>query len=189
MLHPYLLYNKGAASYLIRAQEGELSGLIPRVEERLLEVEPNRLIQYVQTQEYIVDRIYANDYATMVILTVVMVLMIIITGLGIVGLASFSVSQRTQQIGTRRALGARKRDILRYFFLENLMLTTIGVTVGGVMTYLLSYLLVTQFGGERLDVLYYPGGVAILYILGFIAVFGPARRATSIPPAMATRAV
>ena len=188
MLHPHVEYS-GKVNYLIRAEQGQLSAIMPEVERALLEAEPNRLISSVYTQEEILGRSFAQDRATLVILLVVMVLMMVITGLGIVGLASFSVSQRTRQIGTRRALGARRRDILRYFLLENVILTSIGVLLGGLMTYMLSYLLLTQFGGERLDPMYYPFGVIILYVLGLIAVFAPARRAASIPPAIATRTV
>jgi putative ABC transport system permease protein len=188
MLQPYVEYS-GRVNYLIRTEPGSQAFAIQEVERVLLEAEPHRLINRVFTQQEILARSYANDRATMIILVTVMVMMIVITGLGIVGLASFSVAQRTRQIGTRRALGARKRDILRYFFLENLLLTTIGVLIGGVFTYLLSYLLSTQFGGESLDPAYYPTGVVILYMLGIFAVFAPARRAASIPPAIATRTV
>ena len=188
MLQPYVEYD-GRASYLIRAEEGQLSSVMPEVESALLRTDSDRLISSVYTQEEVLARSYSNDRATLVILVIVMCLMIGITGLGIVGLASFSVSQRTRQIGTRRALGARKRDVLRYFVVENLLLTSIGVVLGGVFTYMLSYLLLTQFGGDRLDPLYYPGGVVILYVLGLIAVLGPAQKAASIPPAIATRTI
>ena len=188
MLHPYVIY-KDRAIYLVRTEPGLLASIMPEVEASLLASDPNRLIQSVYTQQEILDRSYANDHATMVILSVVMVLMVIITGLGIVGLASFSVSQRTRQIGTRRALGARKRDILRYFFIENILLTTMGVVLGGVLTYVVNYVLSTEFGGDKLDFSYYPSGVLILYVLGLVAVFGPARRASMIAPAIATRTV
>jgi putative ABC transport system permease protein len=188
ILHPYMIYDR-SAKYLVRAEDGMLSSVIPEVEKLLLETDPNRLIRSTYTQVEILQRAYSNDYATMVILTVVMFLMLIITGLGIVGLASFSVKQRTRQIGTRRALGARRRDILRYFFVENLLLTTMGVILGAVLTYAVNYILSTEFGGERLAVHYFPAGVVILYVLGLIAVYGPAQKATSIPPAIATRTV
>jgi putative ABC transport system permease protein len=188
MLHPHIEYSS-KIHYLIRAKQGRLLEIMPEVERALLEAEPNRLISSVYTQEEILSRSFAQDRAMLVILLVVIVMMMLITGFGIVGLASFSVSQRTRQIGTRRALGARRRDILRYFFLENILLTTIGVVIGGLMTYMLSYLLLTQFGGKPLDPMYYPFGVLILYVLGLVAVFAPAQRAASIPPAIATRNV
>ena len=188
MLHPYMLYETGAR-YLVRAEPGQRAAAMAEVERVLLEAEPNRLLRSVYTQDEILKFSFSNDYATMIILLVVMGLMLLITGLGIVGLASFSVRQRTRQIGTRRALGARKRDILRYFLVENVLLTTLGVLVGGFLTYGLNFLLASQFGGERLGIQYFPGGVFILYLLGMIAVLGPARRASAIAPAIATRTV
>ncbi|MFT7132613.1 MAG: putative ABC transport system permease protein [Cyclobacteriaceae bacterium] len=188
MLQPYLIY-RSRASYLVRAEDGLLSSIMPQVEAALLESEPNRLISRMLTQSEVLERSYANDYATVVVLIVVMGLMLLITGLGIVGLASFSVRQRTRQIGTRRALGAKKRDILRYFITENIILTTLGVILGGALTYLVNYLLSTHFGSEQLDPRYLPSGMILVYLLGLIAVFGPAHKAASIPPAIATRTV
>jgi putative ABC transport system permease protein len=188
MLQPYLIY-RSRASYLVRAEDGLLSSIMPQVEAALLESEPNRLISRVLTQSEVLERSYANDYATVVVLIVVMGLMLLITGLGIVGLASFSVRQRTRQIGTRRALGAKKRDILRYFITENILLTTLGVILGGALTYLVNYLRATHFGSEQLDPRYLPSGMILVYLLGVIAVFGPAHKAASIPPAIATRTV
>jgi putative ABC transport system permease protein len=188
MLQPYLIYRIGT-SYLVRAEDGLLSSIMPQVEAALLESEPNRLISRILTQSEVLERSYANDYATVVVLIVVMGLMLLITGLGIVGLASFSVRQRTRQIGTRRALGAKKSDILRYFITENILLTTLGVILGGALTYLVNYLLATHFGSEQLDPRYLPSGMILVYLLGLIAVFGPAHKAASIPPAIATRTV
>ena len=188
MLQPYLIY-RSRASYLVRAEDGLLSSIMPQVEAALLKSEPNRLISRMLTQSEVLERSYANDYATVVVLIVVMGLMLLITGLGIVGLASFSVRQRTRQIGTRRALGAKKSDILRYFITENILLTTLGVILGGALTYLVNYLLATHFGSEQLDPRYLPSGMILVYLLGLIAVFGPAHKAASIPPAIATRTV
>jgi len=188
MLQPYLIY-RSRTSYLVRAEDGLLSSIMPQVEAALLESEPNRLISRMLTQSEVLERSYANDYATVVVLIVVMGLMLLITGLGIVGLASFSVRQRTRQIGTRRALGAKKRDILRHFIIENILLTTLGVILGAALTYLVNYLLATHFGSEQLDPRYLPSGMILVYLLGLIAVFGPAHKAASIPPAIATRTV
>ncbi len=188
MLHPYVMYND-AVNYLIRTQDGQLASTIPQVEEILLKSDANRLIRLIQTQADVVNNSFSKDYATVIVLTTVMFLMVLITGLGIVGLASFSVKQRTRQIGTRRALGARRKDILRYFFVENLLLTTMGVVLGAIFTYLLNYVLSTAFAGERLDSQYLLSGIVVVYFLGLIAVLGPAKKASAIPPAIATRTV
>ena len=65
-----------------------------------------------------------------VTLSTVTGLVLVFSSLGIFGLATFNVNTRTRQIGTRRAVGARRRDIVRYFLTENWMITTLGVVVG-----------------------------------------------------------
>ena len=112
-----------------------------------------------------------------------------ITGLGIVGLASFSVNRRTKQIGTRRALGATKRDILRYFLVENFVITTFGVVLGGAMTIGFNVWLTEAMSLPKIDLYYVPIGMGVLWIIGQLAVLGPARRACAVPPAVATRTV
>ena len=76
---------------------------------------------------------YASDSLMAVTLSVVTGLVLIFSALGIFGLATFNVNTRTRQIGTRRAVGARKRDIVSYFMAENWMVTTLGVVVGCVL--------------------------------------------------------
>ena len=81
-----------------------------------------------------------------------------IAALGIFGLAAFNVSTRTKQIGTRRAIGARRLDIVRYFLIENWLITTVGVLVGCVLALLLGFWLSTTFELPRLKLYYLVGG-------------------------------
>ena len=104
-------------------------------------------------------------------------------------LRCFVVRHRTKQIGTRRAIGARKIDIIRYFLVENWLMTTMGVVLGTVLTVALNYVLVTQYSLTRLDPAYIPIGILTLWGLGLLAVLGPARKAAGIAPAVATRTV
>jgi putative ABC transport system permease protein len=104
-------------------------------------------------------------------------------------LASFTVNQRTRQIGTRRALGAKKRDILRYFLLENVMLTTVGVVLGSALAYGTHLFLFSIMHIPKMSFALIPFGVVVLYVLGIVAVIGPALRATAVPPAVASRTV
>jgi putative ABC transport system permease protein len=124
-----------------------------------------------------------------VTLSVVTGLVLIFSALGIFGLATFNVSTRTRQIGTRRAVGARKRDIVSYFMAENWMITSCGVAVGCAMALGVGYWLSNQFGLPRLDLYYLVGGVAGLWIIGQLAAWQPALRAAKVSPAMATRNV
>src|SRR5690606_32351565 len=109
--------------------------------------------------------------------------------MGIVGLAVFSINRRRKQIGTRRALGATRAEILRYFLLENAMITGLGVIAGAVLTIGFNIFLVQTFNMPRIDWYYTPLGMLALLLVGQLAVIGPSRGAANITPALATRSV
>ena len=121
------------------------------------------------------------------LLLTVIVSLLVVTALGIVGLASFWVQQRTKQIGIRRALGATKGQILRYFQTENFLLATVGIALGMLLAYAINQVLMSKYELDRLPLYYLPVGALALWLLGQVAVFAPARRAASVPPAIATR--
>ena len=123
------------------------------------------------------------------LLVAVCIALLVVTALGIVGLASFWVQQRTKQIGVRRALGATRGQILRYFQTENFLLATLGIVLGMMLAYGINQLLMGKYELPRLPALYLPIGAVVLWLLGQLAVFGPARRAAAVPPAVATRTV
>jgi putative ABC transport system permease protein len=114
--------------------------------------------------------------------------MLTVTAFGIVGLASFWVQQRTRMIGTRRALGATRGQILRYFQLENFILSGVGIVLGLAGAMGLSLLLMTHYELPRLPWIYLPLGALVLWLLGQLAVLAPARRAAALPPVVALRA-
>ncbi|KAF1704419.1 ABC transporter permease [Pseudoxanthomonas suwonensis] len=123
------------------------------------------------------------------LLAIVCVALLLITALGIIGLASFWVQQRTKQIGIRRALGATSGQILRYFQTENFLLATIGIGLGMLLAFAINQVLMGRYELARLPLYYLPTGAVLLWLLGQLAVYAPARRAASIPPATATRSV
>ncbi len=175
--------------YIVRTEPGRRDEVMVGVEEALAASNRTRLIRNVMTLEEMAARSYRGDRAVAVVLIVAIVLLLIITGLGIVGLASFTVRQRTKQIGTRRAIGARKRDIIRYFLTENWLMTTIGIIIGTALTIAINISLSNLFDLARLDYWYLVGGMALLWLLGLLAVTGPARRASRVSPAIASRTV
>ena len=133
------------------------------------------------------SRYFANDREMIGLLLLVNGLLLLITALGIVGLTSFWVGQRTRQIGVRRALGATRGQVLRYFQVENFLLTGSGIALGLGLAFGLNQWLMTHYELARLPLAYLPLGALILWLLGQIAVLEPARRAASVPPAIATR--
>jgi putative ABC transport system permease protein len=177
------------ARYVVRAEPGRRDALIAEVEQKLSNSNPNRAISWVRSHTQIKERSYRADSRMVAFLSVLIALMISVTALGIVGLASFLVSVRRKQIGTRRAVGARRIDIIRYFMVENWLLTTGGVVAGTVLAFAFGQWLSSAYALPRLPPLYVAGGVVVLWILGQLAAFVPARRAAAIPPAIATRTV
>jgi putative ABC transport system permease protein len=174
-------------SYLIRTQPGTLNDTLNTVQEKLSTSTSGRLIRRVRTMQQIYDRSYQQDSGMITILTSIMIILTIITALGIVGLASFSVNRRKKQIGTRRALGASRHNIVRYFMIENFIVSAIGVVLGAILTIGLNIILVQYFSLDAIEWYYIPISMISLCLVGQIAVLGPAQKASGISPATATR--
>ncbi|MEZ5461317.1 ABC transporter permease [Dokdonella sp.] len=175
--------------YLVRAEPGRRDEVLKAVEQKMAETNTSRIIGKMRTMEETRQEAYAGDRAMAIILGVVIVALLGITALGIVGMASFWVAQRTRQIGTRRALGASRKNILRYFQTENFIITTLGLVVGAVLAYAFSLWMMQTYQSPRLPWYYVPVGFICLWALGQLAVLGPAMRASRVPPAVATRSV
>jgi len=177
------------SKYVIRTEPGLRDSLLPVIEQKLAESNRMRVINSIRTLEELAARSYRFDRGMAIILTLVITLLVGLTALVVVGLSSFHVTQRTKQIGTRRALGATRAHIIREFMLENWLVTTAGAALGVVLTVAVAWWLETAFELPRLDWRYLPAGVGILWILSSLAVVEPARRAASVPPAVATRSI
>ncbi|WP_303636836.1 MULTISPECIES: ABC transporter permease [Stenotrophomonas] len=149
--------------------------------------DPNRLVREKLTYEEQRADYFKNDRAMVGLLVTVCVALLVVTALGIVGLASFWVQQRSKQIGIRRALGATRGQVLRYFQTENFLLATLGIVLGMLAAYAINLALMNMYELPRMPLMYLPLGAVLLWVLGQIAVFGPARRAAAVPPAVATR--
>ena len=175
--------------YIVRTEAGMRNELMPIIEQRLGDSNRQRVVKHVRSLESLAARSYRSDRGMAIILSIVIGMLIGITALVIVGLSSFHVAQRTKQIGTRRALGATRGDIIREFLLENWLVTTTGAVLGVVLTAVVAYWLETTFELPRLNWLYLPAGIGVLWLLSSLAVIEPARRAASVPPAVATRSV
>ncbi|HEV7609181.1 MAG TPA: FtsX-like permease family protein [Steroidobacteraceae bacterium] len=175
--------------YIVRAAPGELNRVMTATEIALRKRDPNRVIGKLRKMSDDKQRSYSGDSLVAVTLSVVTGLVLIFSSLGIFGLATFNVNTRTRQIGTRRAVGARKRDIVRYFMTENWFVTTLGVVTGCGLAMAAGYYLSTQYGLERLDLYYLIAGVIGLWVVGQLAAWQPSLKAAKVSPAMATRSV
>lgn len=189
LLAPVRMTNAQDGYYIVRAEAGQLQRVIREAESALRASSSTPVLLKTVTVAEDRARRYKGDRALSWMLVGVSLLLLLVTASGIVGMASLWVNQRRKQIGVRRALGARRVDILRYFLLENFMITSVGVGSGLLMALGLNALLVAQLGMERLPLGYLATGCATLWTLGLAAVYGPAWRAASISPATATRSI
>jgi putative ABC transport system permease protein len=173
-------------SYVVRTRPGAQLATMREVERRLREAEPLRVITDLKTFSETRRDAYRANRALTAILLAVSLLLVAITALGIAGLASYWVAQRQRMIGVRRALGARRLDILAYFHAENLLIVSVGVLVGIGLALGLNTLLL-KAGVPRIESVYVWAGVLVVLLTGQLAVLLPALRAARVPPALATR--
>ncbi len=180
-------YSRGGV-YLIRADPAHRAEVLKAAVAELQKTSSKRVVLRQATFEEIKDKFFAPDRATCWLLVGMCAALLIVTALGIVGLASFWVQQRTRMIGTRRALGATRGQIRRYFQTENLLLTTLGIVLGMLAAYGVNQVMMTRYELARLPLAYLPIGAVTLWLLGQIAVLGPALRAAALPPVAVMRA-
>jgi putative ABC transport system permease protein len=176
-------------TYALRVDPSQEDRVIGDASSVLQQQVPGRLVLSARTMAQTRADRYRSERTVIRGLSLVITLLLLMTASGIVGLASLWVGQRRKQIGVRRALGARRRDILEYFLVENVLITSLGVAVGAVAAYGLNHLMMASLSLGRLPPGYVASGAAALLALGLLAVLGPAWRAARIPPAVATRSV
>ena len=178
-----------AGRYLLRADPAQLPRVLRDARAAIATIAPDVVLdsRASQTVSDLRQRYFQNDRAMAGILLGVIVALLLVTALGIVGLASFWVQQRRRQIGIRRALGATRADILRYFQTENFLIVTGGIVLGMALAFALNLVLMTRYELPRLPLFYLPIGALVLWGLGQLAVLGPALRAAAVPPMVATR--
>jgi putative ABC transport system permease protein len=174
--------------YLVRAAPGRRAGVAAAIPATLAAIDPRRAIAVddvpsLQRQSDASARGGIAIFAFMVGVVILVVLM------GTVAMTSYLVAERGKQIGTRRALGATRRDIVHHFLLESWLVTTMGVVLGLPLTVGLN-LVARSFQPDL--VLDWPAlalGVGLFWTTGVLAALLPARRAATIPPSVATRTV
>lgn len=183
--------NEARALFALRSTPSQRAGVMKAAVATLNKRNPGRQVSADDAQTYAHMRAsYFQGDTTMIGLLLASALgLLFVTALGIAGLASFWVQQRTRTIGIRRAIGATRGDILRYFQTENSLIVGAGVLAGLVLAVALNLLLMKRYELPRLPLWYLPLGAFALWALGQLAVLAPALRASRVPPVVATRSV
>ena len=181
--------SKGALSYyILRGAPQDRDRIMREAEQKLANFNPGAVAKG-QTYMDIREKYFADMSSMAWMLVLVCVVMLAVTAFGIVGLTSFWVGQRRRQIGIRRAVGATRGHIMQYFQTENLLLTTAGVVIGMGLAFGINVYLMQHYEMSRMPWYYLPGGALALWLLGQASVFGPAQKAASVPPVVATRSM
>jgi putative ABC transport system permease protein len=189
MIFPLRRDVNDASRYVLRTDPNDRQRVMAAAVKVLRKLDPHRIILEKKTFDQIRADFFRNDRAMAGTLLGVIIALLTVTALGIVGLASFWVAQRRRTIGVRRALGATRSDILRYFQTENFLLATIGIALGMVLAWGINLFLMQHYELPRLPWEYLPVGALALWLIGQLAVLGPALRASNVPPVVATRSV
>lgn len=192
-----LRVDQASTMYAVRSKPGRMHEAMREARKALFKLDPMRVVpdggrylpEGIRTFAQVRAWGYAADLFMVQVFTLICVILLLVTGIGMAGLTSFWVGQRHKQIGIRRALGATRRNILHYFQIENLVIAGGGCAVGVVLAIGINLALLKAFQMERMPVWYVITGVLVILALGQLAVFMPARRASNVPPVVATRSV
>jgi putative ABC transport system permease protein len=176
------------AIYLVRTKSGLLDAIMARVWKELEPLQHGRLVNSMDTLAARAAQSRVADRTDAVILAILSSLVLAVTMLGLFGFASFAVTSRIKEIGTRRAIGARRVDIVKMFLLENWLITTAGIIIGSIVTLAFAMQLHLLLELPRMPIVFLVGSMGLVWVAGLLAALMPALRGSAVPPAVATRA-
>jgi putative ABC transport system permease protein len=186
---PFQYLDKSGVVYVVRTRAGQQATVMRIAQDKLYGLRNRRVIQALRQFSFIRHQAYLGERATSVMLEAVCALLLTITAFGVIGLTMYWVNQRRRYIGMRRALGARRLDILKYFHTENLLIAGTGCALGIALGLWGNAWLAVSLELTRMSAAFIGGGALMVLGLCQAAVLWPALRAASIPPALATRAM
>ena len=186
----YLTYRQAARpySYLAIRSSGDPARLAGVVRSKIAGVDPGQPVFDIRT----LDRVIANSVVGLAYVAVMMavlgVIALVLSSVGVYGLISYSVTERTHEIGLRMALGARQGNVLRMVVGRGILLTTGGLLIGLPISILLARMLSTLiFGVSAFDLFTFASVTLVLISIAGAASFIPARRAATVDPMVALR--
>jgi putative ABC transport system permease protein len=188
-LEPQMSGSPGYYELLVRARPGRRDSTLAAAKRHLAAAHPDAAVELTQTLAEAQRNFNAGNRSMAIFLCAVTAVMLAVCCLGLFGLAAFNVSSRTKQIGVRRAVGARRRDIVAHFVAESALILGAGAAIGSLLALAVGQWLSDHYGEPRLDLAYVFAGILTLWIIGQLAAWEPARRAAAVPPSVATRTV
>ena len=178
---------QSGVSLLVRSASSP-SSLVPAIRDAIHEVDKDQPIYRVMTMEELVSNSVAQKRFVMILLAIFAGVALLLAAVGIYGVMSYSVTQRTHEIGIRMALGAQAGDVLKMVVRQGMVITLIGVGVGLAGAFLVTRFISSfLFGIGSYDPVTFAAIPLILTGVALVACFVPARRATKVDPMIALR--
>ncbi|MEO6725678.1 MAG: FtsX-like permease family protein, partial [Blastocatellia bacterium] len=166
----------------------EPSSLTAAVRSQIAALDPNQPVYNIRTMEQIRDESVATEKLNLMLLILFASVALVLALVGIYGVMSYAVTQRTHEIGIRLALGAQTGDVLKLVVGQGMLLAAAGVGIGLALAFGLTRLMNTLlFGVSATDPLTFAAVAGVLALVAFIACYVPARRATKVDPMVALR--
>lgn len=175
--------------YLLRVTPGQVETVRNKVSDTILAVQAERDIYRIITMAEHMKRFYSHDKGLAQLFLLLCGLMIFVTAISSYAYSQFHISRQKKYIGIRRALGARKKDILLYVLTENWLVYSIGCTLGLVMALGFNILLSQYISLSKPDIMLFILASVVIFVAGTIATLIPAIKTSNIPPVIATRTV
>jgi putative ABC transport system permease protein len=184
---PYEQNSIGAMNIVVRSENDPML-LLPAVREQVRALDAELPIYHAQRMEEYVAASVAQRRFTSLLCAVFAGVGLLLALVGLFGVMSYSVAQRTHEIGVRVAVGAEKPDILRLILSEGMRITVVGIGLGLLGAFGVSGIVKSQlFGVSATDPLTFLGVVLVLGLVALAACYIPARRATRVDPMVALR--
>ena len=168
--------------------EMDPGGALAGVRQRLRELDAELPMSTIRTMDQWISNNAAQPRLNTVLLAVFAIVALLIAAIGIFGVLTYSVNQRTREIGVRMALGAKRANVLRLVVREGMVVALAGIGAGLAGAFALSRLLATLlFGVNARDPSTFAAVAGVLVMVALISCYLPARRATLVDPIIALR--
>jgi putative ABC transport system permease protein len=184
----YVPSNQTGWMNVVVRTHGDPASLTGAIRKEVRAIDPDQPIAAMRTMNEWMDTAVAGSRYRTALLALFAFVALVLASTGIYGVMSYSVSQRTHEIGVRMALGARREDVMRMVVRQGMTLVMVGVGLGILGAIALTRLMSTLlFGVTAKDPLTFVAVATLLTLVAFVACYLPARRATKVDPLVALR--
>lgn len=176
------------AQFLVRTDAEETEEVAARISD-YVKSRYNMSHKVARTMSELRELYFGPQRMIVALMGLLVILLVVVASLSISGITSFSIAQRTRQIGIRRALGATTNDILRYFLTEAGIVTVVGLALGSGLSVPLNVIILHLYDGPKLHAGIVAACALFLFFVALGSALPAALRASRISPAIATRSV